>query len=183
MVTASLVRVILFYLIFIFTSGYTQTDVEKFLYKKRKKMVQPIEITLSEYAGPVPPPQVYEIDVHILLKNKKVILSYKEKAERKEGGWAKDIQESLILTENQVKDLAQALIDNDFLHWKDKRFTEQEHNALGLSFNYLNIHWGDKKIAFEYFLRDLENEQYVKQKRFIAFLKRLYNTVKDTNAK
>ena len=178
MVTYSLKQFALFLCIFMYASGYAQ-NVEKFLYKKRKKMVQPIEITLSEYAGPVPPPLVYEIDVHIFLKNKKVCLTHKEKAEKKGTQWGKNIDDCLILSESQVKTLAQALLDADFPKWQDKRFTEKEHTAVGLSFNHLTVHWGDKKITFEYFLKDLENENYIKQKTFIAFIKGFYASLQN----
>lgn len=178
MVTYSLKQFVLFLCIFVYTSGYTQ-NIEKFPYKKRKKMIQPIEIILSEYAGPVPPPLVYEIDVHILLKNKKVRLIHKEKAEKKGTQWGKNIDDCLILSESQVKTLAQALLDADFPKWQDKRFTEKEHAAVGLSFNHLNIEWGNKKVIFEYFLKDLENEDYIKQKTFIAFIKGFYASLQN----
>jgi hypothetical protein len=177
MVTYSLKQIVVFLCIFVCTLSYAQ-DIDKFLYKKRKKMVQPIDITLSEYAGPVPPPLVYETDVHIVLKNKKICLFHKEKAEKKGAEWGKNIDDCITLSENQVKTLAQALLDADFPKWQDKLFTEKEHTAVGLSFNHLTIQWGDKKITFEYFLKDLENETYAKQKTLIAFLKGFYGSLK-----
>lgn len=177
MAAYSLKQFIIFLCIFVYASGYAQ-NVDKFLYKKRKKMIQPIEITLSEYAGPVPPPMVYEIDVYVVLKNKTVCLFHKEKAEKKGTEWGKNIDDCITLSENEVKTLAQALLDADFPKWQDKKFTEKEHTAVGLSFNHLTIHWGDKKITFEYFLKDLENEAYSKQKTFITFLKGFYSSLK-----
>lgn len=176
MVTYSLKKTGILLCIFVCTLSYCQ-DVEKFLYKKQKKMVQPIDITLSEYAGPVPPPMVYEIDIHIVLKNKKITLFHKEKAEKKGEEWGKNIDDSIILSENQVKNLAQVLLEVDFLHWQNKHFTEKEHSAVGLSFNHLTVQWGDKKVTFEYFLKDLDNETYSRQKTFIAFLKGFYTSL------
>jgi hypothetical protein len=141
-------------------------------------MVQPIDITLSEYAGPVPPPLVYEIDVTVVRNKKKILLFHKEKAEKKGAEWAKNIDECLTLSEEQVKNLAENLLKADFPNWKEKLFTEKEHTAVGLSFNHLTIIWGDKKVIFEYFLKDLENEAYSKQKEFIAFLKGFYPSLK-----
>jgi len=177
MVTTSLKQIILFLCIFVYTLSYAQ-DVDKFLYKKRKKMVQPIDITLSEYAGPVPPPLVYEIDVHVVMKDKKLCLFHKEKAEKKGAEWGKNIDDCVALSETQIKLLAEHLLKADFPKWQEKRFTEKEHTAVGLSFNHLTIHWGDKKLTFEYFLKDLDNEAYTKQKDFIAFLKGFYASLK-----
>lgn len=173
MVTTSLKRVIVLLCVTTCLSTYAQ-NIDKFLYKKRKKMIHPIEITFSEYAGPVPPALVYEIDIHIVKKDKKINLSHKEKVEKKGIEWGKNIDACIVLSEPQVKILAQKLLEYDFLNWQEKRFTEKEHSAVGLSFNYLTIHWGDKKLTFEYFLKDLENEIYIKQKNFIAFLKGFY---------
>lgn len=177
MVIYTLKLFVLFLCIFVQASCHAQ-DVDKFLYKKRKKMVHPIDITLFEYAGPVPPPFVYEINVHIVLKNKKVYLYHKKKAEKKGAEWTKNIDDCVTLSESQVKELAQALLNADFPKWQNKHFTEKEHTALGVSFNHLTVQWGDKKITFEYFLKDLENELYAQQKTFIAFLKGFYTTLK-----
>lgn len=150
-------------------------NVNEFLFDAKGNLVSPIQITLSESAGPIPPPYAYFVDVKLSLEEDVLWLTHEEKAYRLgKDTWKREIKAKIALNTTQTEVLAQLLLDAGFETWKTKDFTEQEHTEVGVSLNKLSITWGSKKLDFNYKFKELENTQYTQQVKVLNYLRKLY---------
>lgn len=119
----------------------------------------PARIELKESSGPVSPRFQYETHVLVTAGEGRVELRYDERREYREGAPQRVVRFSRELSLKEYEELWRELLRFDALAPDRDLVGAANRTRVGVSFNYFEIHLGQRRTRCEYLLSSLRADE------------------------